>query len=444
MNAFGNSDEFNNRYGSLSNSELITQIYQQLYNREPDSGGLEHYTNLLDTGETNLQQITLNVMYGSQNEDLSKINNKLDAAKTFTNTLTSSGNDYPLDFATTYLSSVTEDQTTITTVASSLNTYLGISEETPIEDKETEEALVKKAALVIHDAFESLSADNLTTYIDTERFMDEGTDWNYFSQLGDFLLHFASAGRSIKYTKKDVVVSKVEGLEDTYRALFITSSQTIDNSGNIISESIENETLNPFDMVTGAIVDKTSGEWKLIGDQLKSEYDFNLRFDGNTVTFDSNVEATTNEIESVVISSSVLETPQTFEKNGNEFKNTITSDNICGAPISLSVNYADGSNETTSFKSPDCPANLIFPTFSDAKKLDDGRLNLGVSYSGIDNISSITLVISEINLSLQIPLSWGGIALPASHFNDGNNYTLILKANDLYGRQFVSQATITY
>jgi hypothetical protein len=129
MDAFGNSQEFNDRYGSLSNSELITKIYQQMYNREPDSGGLAFYANLLDTGESNLQQITLNVMNGSQNEDLDKINNKLSAAKSFTSTLSTNNADYPLEYATTYLSQISEDTSTIETASSSLNTFLGVADD---------------------------------------------------------------------------------------------------------------------------------------------------------------------------------------------------------------------------------------------------------------------------------------------------------------------------
>ena len=41
--AFGNSNEFNNRYGSLSSTALVTKIYQQTLGRDPDPAGIAYY-----------------------------------------------------------------------------------------------------------------------------------------------------------------------------------------------------------------------------------------------------------------------------------------------------------------------------------------------------------------------------------------------------------------
>jgi len=41
--------EFTGLYGSLSNSDFVTQMYQNVFSRLPDTGGLTYWTNRLDT-----------------------------------------------------------------------------------------------------------------------------------------------------------------------------------------------------------------------------------------------------------------------------------------------------------------------------------------------------------------------------------------------------------
>ncbi len=47
---FQSSDEFIRTYGSLDNTEFVTLIYDNVLGRDPDSGGLAHWTGLLDSG----------------------------------------------------------------------------------------------------------------------------------------------------------------------------------------------------------------------------------------------------------------------------------------------------------------------------------------------------------------------------------------------------------
>ncbi len=47
---FQSSAEFVRTYGSLSNSEFVTLIYNNVLGRNPDSAGLSHWTSLLDAG----------------------------------------------------------------------------------------------------------------------------------------------------------------------------------------------------------------------------------------------------------------------------------------------------------------------------------------------------------------------------------------------------------
>ena len=83
--AFGSSDEFNRRYGGLSNSALVTKIYQQALGRDPDAAGLKFYVDELQAGRRTLQTITLDVLNGAATPpDSTVVANKLDVAAYYT------------------------------------------------------------------------------------------------------------------------------------------------------------------------------------------------------------------------------------------------------------------------------------------------------------------------------------------------------------------------
>lgn len=83
IQAFGVSSEFEDRYGDLGGETLITNIYQQLFNRDPDPAGLAFYLAKLNAGEMSLQTITLNVLDGAVDSDLTVIQNKVEAAENY-------------------------------------------------------------------------------------------------------------------------------------------------------------------------------------------------------------------------------------------------------------------------------------------------------------------------------------------------------------------------
>jgi len=84
LSAFGHSEEFTNNFGSLSNNDLVTNLFQQMYGREPDAGGLAFYVDLLASGEATLSSIVKQIADGSQNTDLVTLNNRIAVANTFT------------------------------------------------------------------------------------------------------------------------------------------------------------------------------------------------------------------------------------------------------------------------------------------------------------------------------------------------------------------------
>jgi hypothetical protein len=82
---FGNSLEFKTRYGGLTNTQLVTKIYQQTLGRGPDQGGLDYYVGELSAGRRTLQSITLDVLFGASTPpDSTVVANKLDVAAYYT------------------------------------------------------------------------------------------------------------------------------------------------------------------------------------------------------------------------------------------------------------------------------------------------------------------------------------------------------------------------
>ena len=78
IDAFGNSAEFNQRYGGLGYSALVTLIYQQALGRDPDPAGLAYYVGELQAGRRTLQSITLDVLNGATTApDSTAVANKL-------------------------------------------------------------------------------------------------------------------------------------------------------------------------------------------------------------------------------------------------------------------------------------------------------------------------------------------------------------------------------
>ncbi|HYD60227.1 MAG TPA: DUF4214 domain-containing protein [Noviherbaspirillum sp.] len=59
---FANSQEFKNLYGaSPTNAELVTRLYQNVLHRAPDSGGFQHWTGLLDSGQLAVKDVMVGV-----------------------------------------------------------------------------------------------------------------------------------------------------------------------------------------------------------------------------------------------------------------------------------------------------------------------------------------------------------------------------------------------
>ncbi|MBK5938908.1 DUF4214 domain-containing protein [Halochromatium roseum] len=80
IDAFGVSAEFDDRFGSLDHTQLVTNLYQQLFGRDPDPAGLAFYTGELDAGRMGLQTIALNILDGTQGDDVPVRDHRLQVA----------------------------------------------------------------------------------------------------------------------------------------------------------------------------------------------------------------------------------------------------------------------------------------------------------------------------------------------------------------------------
>ncbi|ARU58067.1 hypothetical protein OLMES_4049 [Oleiphilus messinensis] len=99
IEAFGTSDEFTARFGTLDNQTLVNNVYQQLFGRDADPAGLAFYVGELEAGTMSLSSIALNVSSGAQpgSGDYEIASTKLSLSNYFTSQVELNGSTYDLD-----------------------------------------------------------------------------------------------------------------------------------------------------------------------------------------------------------------------------------------------------------------------------------------------------------------------------------------------------------
>ena len=115
IDAFGNSEESISLYNGYSGEALIEAIYLQLLGREAESGGLNYYVTLLNTGQASAANIAQRIFDGASGDDATMLNNKLGVANKFTDSLNtdskiaSYAGDYAASKARELIDAVTVD-----------------------------------------------------------------------------------------------------------------------------------------------------------------------------------------------------------------------------------------------------------------------------------------------------------------------------------------------
>lgn len=109
---FGDSDEFTQRYGDQEPTQLVNNLYQQLFGRNAEEGGLAFYTEKVESGELTLAQIASTISQNAANEDLTTVENRVEVANRFTQDVQEKGLRYgaeDIDAASQVVADVSAD-----------------------------------------------------------------------------------------------------------------------------------------------------------------------------------------------------------------------------------------------------------------------------------------------------------------------------------------------
>jgi len=140
VNAFGTSEEYTTRFGALSQEDLITNLYQQMFNRSTDPIGLAFYLDLLNgtnsTGfnaggrRSTLAQLALDISNGAIGADRERIDNKLRISDFFTERVAAAETPYDggnIDEAIAILAEVTEAEESVAIGQQKVGTFVRLS-----------------------------------------------------------------------------------------------------------------------------------------------------------------------------------------------------------------------------------------------------------------------------------------------------------------------------
>ena len=123
IDAFGTSEEYTERFSTLDNETLINNIYQQLFGRDADSGGLAFYVERLESGMASLPSIALQIYDGRDGLDRVIIANKLTVAHAFTDHVEDNGLSYGsnlIDDAIALMASVDENNDSLSSAVAEI------------------------------------------------------------------------------------------------------------------------------------------------------------------------------------------------------------------------------------------------------------------------------------------------------------------------------------
>lgn len=144
IDAFGDSTEFQERFGSLDNTALVENIYQQLLGRAADPEGLTFYVGNLQNGSMTLATVALNIADGARpgTDDFQLIENKRVLADEFSSAVVAAGLRYSLeevDAARAVLDAVTANPDSLDTarvlMASTLEDFPLLSNDTAADTR---------------------------------------------------------------------------------------------------------------------------------------------------------------------------------------------------------------------------------------------------------------------------------------------------------------------
>jgi hypothetical protein len=131
---FAASTEYANLYANMNPTQRVTQVYQDVLGRAPDSGGLAYWTGQLSAGSQTVSSLVATILNVVLTEpagsvDLNTIDNRLTYAASFTTAVSASAADIAdysgvaaSDVARTAMSAVVDTQASITAALAALPT----------------------------------------------------------------------------------------------------------------------------------------------------------------------------------------------------------------------------------------------------------------------------------------------------------------------------------
>ena len=142
--------EATDRFDGMSNTEIVTTIYQALFNREPEEEGLQFFSEALENGNLDLSTVAINILDGAQGSDQTIVENRIAAANNFTESLDTPeeieaySGENAAAFGRQFIQNVTDDPETIPseeeaqeTIANDLPTFVPDEGQTPDEGQGT-------------------------------------------------------------------------------------------------------------------------------------------------------------------------------------------------------------------------------------------------------------------------------------------------------------------
>ena len=92
--AFATSPEATVRFAGQDTAQRVADVYQQLFNREPDAAGLAWWAEAVDAGRTTLADVTMTILQGAQGRDTVIADLRQQAAREFTASVVAGGIDF--------------------------------------------------------------------------------------------------------------------------------------------------------------------------------------------------------------------------------------------------------------------------------------------------------------------------------------------------------------
>ena len=109
---FSPSAEYTTNFAGKSNSQIVDQLYQNIFGRTAEADGLISWAAKLANGTTTVAELALQLSFSAQGTDSDVVNARIEAATSFTNGLDTateitgySGNDAAAD-GKTYLAQI--------------------------------------------------------------------------------------------------------------------------------------------------------------------------------------------------------------------------------------------------------------------------------------------------------------------------------------------------